>query len=63
MANDYYNQYVQYIKNAGGGGPVKIKHFDEDWEPIGPALRKDMLKLGLIIPDGPNAIRLPDPQL
>lgn len=63
MAADY-SKFVQYIKNAGGQArTVKIKHFDEDWEPIGPALRKEMLQLGLIERDGPGNIKLPDTPL
>jgi len=41
-----FQKYLDYIKNTGGS--PKISEFDEDWEPIGPLLRKDMAKAGLI---------------
>ena len=34
-------KYVDYIKNVGGN--IKTKDFDEDWEPIGPRIRKELL--------------------
>lgn len=42
-----YKQYLDYIRNTGG--KPKVEHFDEDWEPIGPMLRKDMKAAGLIV--------------
>jgi hypothetical protein len=42
--SDYLKQYVQYIINTGmadTGLPQTM--FDEDWEPIGPRLRRDLL--------------------
>ncbi len=38
--NSYYKQYLDYIKNTGGS-PL-IEHFDYDWEPIGPLVRRDL---------------------
>lgn len=46
MENDRFKKYLQYIKNTGGNPTVEV--FDEDWEPIGPALRRDMKAAGLI---------------
>lgn len=36
-----FDIYIEYIKNTGGE-PL-IKFFDDDWEPIGPMVRRDML--------------------
>ena len=41
-----YEKYLEYIGNVDGG-PL-IEWFDEDWEPIGPVLRKQMKQAGLI---------------
>jgi hypothetical protein len=41
-----FQKYLDYIKNTGGS--PTINNFDEDWEPIGPMVRRDMLKAGLI---------------
>lgn len=35
-----FKKYIDYIKNAGGN--PKVAWFDEDWMPIGPAVRKKM---------------------
>jgi len=41
-----FKKYLDYLKNTGGS--PKIDHFDEDWEPIGPQVRKEMKAAGLI---------------
>jgi hypothetical protein len=41
-----FQKYLEYIKNTGGN--PSIEWFDTDWEPIGPKVRKDMVKAGLI---------------
>ena len=46
-----YQNYVAYIRNVGSGDSVAVYCFDEDWEPIGPKLRHDMTKAGLIVED------------
>ena len=51
-----YDRYIDYMKNVGG--KIKIEYFDEDWEPIGPSLRKGMKEAGLIIEDKESVIRL-----
>ena len=33
-------QYLQYIHNTGG---VTAAQFDDDWEPIGPAVREQLV--------------------
>ena len=43
----HLKQYVDYIKNTGRV-PLAIADFDEDWEPIGPTIRRDMVRAGLI---------------
>jgi hypothetical protein len=49
--NERFDKYLQYIKNTGGK-PL-VSWFDDDWEPIGPTIRNEMLAAGLIdIKDG-----------
>jgi hypothetical protein len=40
-------QYVQYVRNTGQR-PLPTAAFDEDWEPAGPMIRRQMLEAGLI---------------
>lgn len=42
----HLKQYIDYINNTGGS--PTIAQFDEDWEPIGPTLRADMIKYKMI---------------
>jgi hypothetical protein len=42
-----YSKYIDYIKNISR--PCKIEWFDDDWNPVGRMIRKEMEKLGLII--------------
>ncbi len=42
----YFAKYMDYITNTGGNPSVEA--FDEDWEPIGPILRRDMGRAKLI---------------
>lgn len=42
MANEHLQQFVEYIKNTGLDGKLTIEQFDDDWEPIGPMVRRDM---------------------
>lgn len=49
--NDYLKRALEYIHNTGGAPTVAM--FDEDHEPIGPELRRDLLANDLItIEDG-----------
>ena len=41
----HLQKYLDYIKNTGGS--PKIEHFDEDWEPIGPMVRLELLDAGM----------------
>jgi hypothetical protein len=34
-------QYLKYVANTNGHATVA--NFDEDWEPIGPQLRRDLM--------------------
>jgi len=34
-------QYLQYVKNTGGNATVT--GFDDDWEPIGPMVREELM--------------------
>ncbi len=40
-------EYVDYIRNTGRV-PLPIVMFDEDWEPIGPRVRADLVAAGLV---------------
>ncbi len=42
-----HQKYVDYINNTGRE-PLPVAMFDEDWEPIGPMIRADMVKADLI---------------
>jgi hypothetical protein len=44
---EHLKQYVQYIKNTAHV-PLRVDWFDEDWEPIGPMVRKQMVEANLI---------------
>lgn len=39
-------QYLQYIHNTGGG--VTAEQFDDDWAPIGPKLRAELVPTYLV---------------
>jgi len=41
-----FKKYLEYITNTGGSPTIAM--FDDDWEPIGPRVRADMEKQGLI---------------
>lgn len=43
----HLSKYVQYIRNVGR--PVKFEEFDDDWEPIGPMIRKDLVAAGFCV--------------
>jgi len=45
-----YTKYLEYIENVGQ--PCTPEMFDEDWEPIGPTVRDEMVKLHLIEIEG-----------
>jgi hypothetical protein len=48
-------KYLQYIVNTGGNATIAT--FDEDWEPIGPMLRRDLMPKHFIEgPDGKLAL-------
>jgi hypothetical protein len=38
---EHHKEYLQYVINTGGYATVA--NFDEDWEPIGPMLRADLM--------------------
>lgn len=40
-----HDDYIKYLRNAGDGS-VSISAFDEDWEPIGPRVRADLVREG-----------------
>lgn len=56
----HLQQYIDHIRNTGRV-PLPIEQFDEDWEPIGPMVRRDLVKAdlveerdgGLILKDSP----------
>ena len=41
----FFDKYLEYIDNTGG--EPTIEQFDEDWEPIGPIVRMDMIEAGV----------------
>ncbi|HEX2556714.1 MAG TPA: hypothetical protein VHK86_00190 [Nitrososphaera sp.] len=43
-------QYLQYVKNTGGN--ANINQFDDDWEPIGPMLRAELIPTYIV--EGPD---------
>jgi hypothetical protein len=47
MIPKHLEKYVEYIRNTGQR-PLAVAAFDEDWEPIGPMVRADMMKADLI---------------
>jgi hypothetical protein len=44
---EQFRQYIDYITNTGQE-PLSVAAFDEDWEPIGPMARRDMVAADLI---------------
>jgi hypothetical protein len=38
----HLEQYVTYIKNTGLDGRLTTDQFDDDWEPIGPVVRREL---------------------
>lgn len=47
-------QYLQYIVNTGGNATVD--GFDDDWEPIGPTLRRELMPEFVVETDGKLAL-------
>lgn len=43
----HLQKYLDYIKNTGQD-PLLNEQFDDDWEPIGPMVRRDLAAAGLI---------------
>jgi len=56
---EHLQKYVQYIKNTGRV-PLRVDWFDDDWDPIGPKLREQMVAEGLITIQE-DGIRLVEP--
>jgi hypothetical protein len=40
-----YQKYIDYINNCKSLVPIKV--FDEDWEPIGKYVRREMKDIGI----------------
>lgn len=51
-----FTKYLQYLKNTGES--VTPEMFDEDWEPIGPMVRKDMEREGVMVVDSESGLML-----
>ena len=47
MRTHFLQQYVQYIYNTKQC-PLAVSAFDNDWEPIGPIVRRDLVASGLV---------------
>lgn len=59
--SDHLKRYVDYIKNTGAV-PLPIGQFDDDWEPIGPMVRRDLVTAGLVDErDGGLYLKEPSP--
>lgn len=57
MNNEMFDKYLQYIKNTGG--KPSVSQFDDDWDPIGVFVRKDMIERNLIeIKDGIVTVKI-----
>lgn len=42
--SEYLKQYLQYLDNTGHADDgLPIAAFDDDWEPVGPMVRRDLL--------------------
>jgi hypothetical protein len=49
-----HQKYVDYINNTGQR-PLSVEAFDDDNDPIGPMVRRDMAAEGLIYYGDPNS--------
>ena len=58
----YLSKYVQYIRNTNRV-PLAIAQFDDDWEPIGPMVRRDLVAEGLIVEAADGITLAPVPLL
>lgn len=47
----HLDKYVQYIRNTGRIG-LRVSMFDDDWEPIGPQVRRDLVEAKMITQSG-----------
>jgi hypothetical protein len=47
MSDEHLVKYVRYIRNTSLV-PLPVEVFDEDWEPIGPHVRADLVRAGLV---------------
>lgn len=47
MVDTRFAKYIDYINNTGQI-PLKVEHFDDDHDPIGPMVRNDMARAGII---------------
>lgn len=46
----HLQKYAAYVRNASGvAGAIATSAFDEDWEPIGPKVRGQLLEAGLTL--------------
>jgi predicted phage terminase large subunit-like protein len=57
--NDHLQEYLAYIRNTGQV-PLPVADFDDDWEPIGPNVRRQLVAAGLAV-ESAGGIRLTAP--
>jgi predicted ThiF/HesA family dinucleotide-utilizing enzyme len=57
--SEHLQKYVQYIKNTAHV-PLRTDWFDDDWEPVGPMVREQLVKANLITVSD-DGIRLVQP--
>jgi hypothetical protein len=46
-SEEIHKKYIDYLNNTGSR-PVSVSQFDEDWEPVGAMVRKNMKRDDLI---------------
>lgn len=47
----HLKRYLDYLRNTGAA-PCPTAWFDEDWEPIGPTVRQELVDAGLATVEG-----------
>lgn len=52
---DRLKRYCEYIRNTGPRA-LPTEYFDDDWSPIGPHLRAELERAGLVKEDASQAV-------
>jgi hypothetical protein len=56
MSDEHLRKYVEYIRNTGRE-PLAVELFDDDWEPIGPRVRAELVRAGLVTQSADGLLR------